>query len=54
MVGIRLLKVMLGGALAALSLSSMGGDNVTSTASPLRLEPEKVVLRDEYRYAAMA
>jgi uncharacterized cupin superfamily protein len=42
MMGIRLLKVMLGGALAALSLSSMGGDNVTSTASPLRLEPEKV------------
>ncbi|HJL53968.1 MAG TPA: cupin domain-containing protein [Arenicellales bacterium] len=42
MMGIRLLKVMLGGALAALSLSSMGGDNDTSTASPLRLEPEKV------------
>ena len=42
MTGKLLLKLILGGALAVLSLSSLGGDNDTSTANPLRLEPEKV------------
>ena len=38
----RLLKVILGGVLAALSLSSLGGDADQITASPLRLEPTKI------------
>lgn len=38
----RLLKVMLGAVLAALSLSSLGGDADKTTASPLRLEPTKM------------
>ena len=38
----RMLKVMLGAVLAALSLSSLGGDADKTTASPLRLEPTKV------------
>ncbi|MBT7877388.1 MAG: DUF861 domain-containing protein [Gammaproteobacteria bacterium] len=42
MTEIRLLKLVLGVALAVLSLSSLGGDADTSTANPLRLEPEKV------------
>lgn len=37
----RLRKLILGGVLAALSLSSLGGNADTTTASPLRLEPEK-------------
>ena len=42
MTEIRLLKLVLGVALAVLSLSSLGGDADTSSANPLRLEPEKV------------
>ena len=38
----RLLKVIFGAVLAALSLSSLGGEADTTTASPLRLEPTKV------------
>jgi len=38
----RLLKVILGGVLATLSLPSLGGDTDKATAHPLRLEPEKV------------
>ena len=38
----RLRKLILGGVLTALSLSSLGGSADTTTASPLRLEPEKI------------
>ena len=38
----RLLKLILCGVLAALSLSSLGGDVDKITTSPLRLEPAKI------------
>ncbi|MDE0063941.1 MAG: cupin domain-containing protein [Gammaproteobacteria bacterium] len=38
----RLLTLILGGVLAALPLSSLGGDADKTTAHPLRLEPEKI------------
>lgn len=38
----RLLKLILGGVLAALPLSLLGGDADMTTASPLRLEPAKI------------
>ena len=38
----RLPKLILGGVLAALSSSSLGGDADKRTASPLRLEPAKM------------
>ena len=42
MTGNRFLKLMLGAVLAALSLSSLGGDADMTTNVPLRLEPEKI------------
>ena len=41
MTGNRLLTLIVGGVLAALPLSSLGGDADKTTAHPLRLEPEK-------------
>ncbi|MXY58028.1 MAG: DUF861 domain-containing protein [Gammaproteobacteria bacterium] len=38
----RFLKLMLGAVLAALSLSSLGGDADMTTTVPLRLEPGKI------------
>lgn len=38
----RFLKLMLGAALAALSLSSLSGDADMTTTVPLRLEPQKI------------
>lgn len=38
----RLLKLILGGVLAALSSSSLGGDADKTTANPLRLEPAEI------------
>ena len=38
----RFLKLVLGAVLAALSLSSLGGDADMTTTVPLRLEPEKI------------
>ena len=38
----RLLRLILGGLLIALSLSASGGGSDLPTASPLRLEPEKI------------
>ena len=38
----RLLRLILGGLLIALSLSASGGGSDKPTASPLRLEPEKI------------
>ena len=42
MTGNRLLTLILGGVLAALPMSSLGGDADKTPAQPMRLEPEKI------------